>query len=74
MAPEGFPFYSTKKRGGSYKASRWAAIGHFQKVGLVGRLALGCLLHCQTLNNLIRDLINQLREVSARGVMGPLAD
>ena len=38
MAPEGFPFYSTMKRGGSDRANRGAVIGHFQKVELMGEI------------------------------------
>ena len=58
MALEGLPFYSTMKRGGSGYRNERAMIGHFQKVGLVGKLVPGCLVYCQTLDNLIRGLIN----------------
>ena len=58
MAPEGLPFYSTMKRGRSGHWNERAMIGHFQKVGLVGKLVPGCLVHCQTLDNLTGDLIN----------------
>ena len=58
MTPTGLPFYTSMKRGGSEHRNERAAIGHFQKVGLVGKLVPGCLVCCQTLDNLIRDLIN----------------
>ena len=35
-------------------------IGHFQKARLVGKLEHGCLVCCQTPDNLIRDLMNEL--------------
>ena len=65
MAPEGFLFYSSMKRGRSGHWNERAVIGHFQKVRLVGTLAPDCLVCCQTLDSLIRNLINQLRQVSA---------
>ena len=52
------------KRGGLGHWNKRAVIGHFQEVVLVGNLAPGCLVHCQTLDSLIKDLINQLRYVS----------
>ena len=61
MVPEGFPFYSSTKRGWSGHWNEWAVIGHIQKVGLVWKLVPGCLACYHTLDSLIRDLINQLR-------------
>ena len=58
MAPEGLPFYSTMKKGESEHWNERAIIDHVQKVGLVGKLAPGCLVCCQTLDSFIRDLIN----------------
>ena len=52
------PFYTSTKRGRSENRNKRAVIGHFQKVGLVGKLMPGCLVCCQTLDNLIKDLIN----------------
>ena len=60
MAPKGLPFYTTMKRGGSGHWNERAVIGHFQQVGPGGEVAPGCLLCCQTLDDLIKDLINQL--------------
>ena len=62
MAPAGPPFYTSIKRGRSELRNERAVIGHFQKVALVGKLVLECLVCCQTVDNLIRDLIiNYLR-------------
>ena len=58
MAPGGPSFYTTMKRGRSGQENERAVIGHFQKVGLVGKLGPGCLVCCQTLDNFIRDLNN----------------
>ena len=53
--PEG-PFYTAAKRGRLGHGSERALISHFQKAMLVGWLGYGCLVCCQTLDNLIRDL------------------
>ena len=58
MAPEGPSFYAAKKRDGSGHRIESAVIYHFQKAGLVGKWEHRCLVCCQTLDNLIRDLIN----------------
>ena len=57
MAQKGLPFYSSMKWGISRHWNERAMIGHFQKVGLVGKLAPGCLGCCQTWESLIRDLL-----------------
>ena len=58
MAPVGPSFYITTIRGGSGHGNERAVTGHFQMVRLVRKLGPGCLVCCQTLDNLIRDLIN----------------
>ena len=58
MAPEGSTFHTTMKMGRSGYGNERAVIGHFHKARLVGKLEPGCLVYCQTLDNLIRDLIN----------------
>ena len=52
MVPAGPPFYTTTKRGGSEHRNERALIGHFQKAGLVGKPVPGCLVNCQTPDNL----------------------
>ena len=64
MASEGPSFYIAMKRGESEPRSERAVIGHFHKVGLVGKLVPGCQVCCQNLDDLIRDLINLLRWAS----------
>ena len=51
------PFYAATKSGRLGHVCERAVIGHFQKARLVGKLEHGCLVCCQTLDNLIRDLI-----------------
>ena len=52
------PLLCCHKRGGLGHGSERAVIGHFQKERLVGKLKHGCLVCCQILDNLIRDLIS----------------
>ena len=61
MALVGPLFYTTMKWGRSGHRTKRDVIGHFQKVKLVGKLGSGCLVCCQTPDNLIRHLIHLLR-------------
>ena len=58
ITPEGPPFYAATKMGRLGHGNKRAVIGHFQKARLAGKLKHGCLVCCQTQDNLIRDLIS----------------
>ena len=56
--PRRSPLYAAMKRGRLGHRRERAVIVHFQKVRLVGKVEHGYLVYCQTLDNLIMDVIN----------------
>ena len=58
IAPEGSPLLYCYEKGWIMCGDGRAVIGQFQKARLVGKLGCGCLVCCQTLDNLIRDLMS----------------
>ena len=58
MAPEGSPLLYFYEKGWIRHGNERTVISQFQKARLVGKLGYGCLVCCQTLDNLIRDLMS----------------
>ena len=60
MALEGSPILYCYGKGKIGCGNERAVIGHFQKARMVGKFGYGCMVCCQTLDNLIRDLLSYL--------------